>query len=79
MLKFKIVKFNWDKVNKEKCTKHGIDPNEIEEFFRSKEMFVSPDIKHSDSEDRYFAIGKMPNDRSAFVAFTYARGKNKTN
>lgn len=75
MINIRATAFNWDGGNREKCTKHGITAPEIEAFFQSREIFISPDWKHSTGEERYIAIGRMPNGRAAFVAFTYRSGK----
>ncbi len=62
--------FNWDEGNRNKCQKHGVSIKEIELVF-SKSVSVFPDIKHSDNEIRYFAVGKSLKERYIFIVFTY--------
>jgi uncharacterized protein len=72
-----IYGFDWDTSNIEKCQKHGVATTEIEFLFEHKPS-VFPDIKHSDTETRYFAIGINEIGRYIFLVFTY-RVKNKEN
>ncbi len=70
-MKIQVTGFDWDTGNREKIQKHGMTIGDIEEFFRSHIRSVTPDIKHSESEARFLAVGIMPpNDRPVFVAFT---------
>jgi len=62
--------FDWDEANIEKCQKHGISVEMIEDFF-TRELRLHPDILHSKVEDRFIAIGKMENGMVVFVGFTY--------
>ena len=62
--------FDWDDGNCEKCQKHGVLVNEIEEALKSDAMMILPDVKHSDEEDRFIASGQAENGRYLFVAFT---------
>ncbi|MBI5470626.1 BrnT family toxin [Candidatus Kaiserbacteria bacterium] len=62
--------FDWDKANAKKCQKHGISIAEIESLFASVSI-VYPDLKHSDAEARYSAIGRTSTGRGAFVVFTF--------
>ena len=41
-----------------KCQKHGLSQKEIEYFFQQTEVYVAPDPKHSDEEERFLAIGR---------------------
>jgi uncharacterized DUF497 family protein len=61
--------FSWDRGNVGKNEKHGVSKAEIEEFFKSQ-VHVSYDFKHSNSEQRYLAIGKSSKGRYMVVAFT---------
>ena len=65
----KVVGFDWDDGNRSKCEGHGLSSDEIEAFFQSP-IWVAPDLKHSDSEERYIAIGRADGGRPIFVAFT---------
>lgn len=57
-MKIEFSGFNWDTGNLSKCQKHGVSCTDIEQFFISDRILVAPDIKHSDSEERFIAIGK---------------------
>ena len=62
--------FHWDKGNREKCQKHGVSIAEIEALL-SSDPATAPDIRHSDLEDRYIAVGRNGRGRPMFVAFVY--------
>jgi hypothetical protein len=67
----KISGFDWDKGNINKCTKHGLDRQIIENFFHSP-LWIAPDVKHCQTEDRFLAIGVCPlKEKPMVVAFTY--------
>jgi len=38
-------------------------------FFQSR-VFVAPDLKHSEEEERFLAVGYSPNGKPMFVVFT---------
>jgi uncharacterized protein len=63
-----FFQFEWDVGNREKCQKHGVSIQEIEALFLNA-PFVTPDVKHSHTEMRYIAAGKVAG-RALFVAFT---------
>lgn len=68
--------FEWDKSNIEKnWLKHGVTYKEIEEVFSNKPLLVSEDIKHSENEERYQALGKTNNERLIFLSFTVRKNK----
>jgi uncharacterized protein len=56
--------------NRNKCRKHGVSVAEIESLFGG-EPLVGPDPKHSDSEERFRAIGLTVEGRHLFVVFTW--------
>lgn len=62
-------KFDWDLGNKEKCQKHGVSIAEIAEFFAG-DARIAPDMKHSQGETRFIAVGRTAAGRPLFVAFT---------
>ena len=61
--------FDWDEGNEAKCQKHGVTLKEIEEFFQTQ-IYVAPDIKHSQAEERFLAVGRVTSGRPMFIAFT---------
>ena len=62
--------FDWDDGNFEKCQKHGLSIAEIESLFRSRPL-IGPDLKHSDEETRFQAIGRTATGRPMIVTFTW--------
>ena len=64
-----ITGFDWDDGNKTKCQKHGVSLSELESAFH-KALHVFPDLKHSQIEERYIALGVTDEGRHIFVAFT---------
>lgn len=71
-----IFEFEWDAGNLDKSyEKHGITPKEAEEVFVSEELYVLKDIKHSQKEERFIALGKSLSGRNLFVVFTIRKNK----
>ena len=68
-MRIQVNGFDWDRGNSLKCQKHGIPVEEIESFFHS-EILVAPDMKHSDKEKRFLAIGVSSNGKPMLVVFT---------
>lgn len=63
--------FEWDKGNITKnWEKQKITHVECEEVFFNSPLLLKEDIKHSESENRYYALGKTNTDRLLFVVFT---------
>jgi uncharacterized DUF497 family protein len=62
-----ITGFDWDGGNWPKCGKHGVSREEIEQVLMSTN--VAPDLKHSQQEPRYIAVGRTHVVRAMFVAF----------
>lgn len=72
----KIKGFEWDKGNVDKSyQKHGITPNEAEEVFSDEDILFLEDIKHSQQEKRFEAIGKIVKGSILFLAFTVRGNK----
>lgn len=65
----KVSGFDWDGHNREKCQKHGVSLAEIEALF-SGPLDIYPDPAHSREEKRMLAIGRNPEGRHIFLAFT---------
>jgi uncharacterized protein len=72
-----IEGFDWDRGNRAKCAKHGVSAAEVEAVFRGP-VFVKPDTKHSQSEDRHWAIGRTDEGRWVFLVFTIRERGGKT-
>ncbi len=62
--------FDWDAGNREKCLKHGVSIAEIEFLFMESRLRVRPDIEHSQSEQRFQAVGRTEAGRHVFLVFT---------
>ena len=79
MVSIEHTGFDWDEGNREKCQKHGLTLAEIEQFFAGENLYIAPDIKHSQSEQRFLAIGMGQGDRPMFVAFALRmqKGSNR--
>lgn len=61
--------FDWDDGNRDKCCRHGVTHLEVEGLFH-RELHVFPDVRHSQRETRFFAVGRTDSGRCVFVAFT---------
>ncbi|MBU0763323.1 MAG: BrnT family toxin [Bacteroidetes bacterium] len=71
-----ITGFEWDEgnINKSK-TKHDLDWWTIEEIFFNEPLLICEDLKHSQEECRYYALGKTDNNTKLFVVFTLRNKK----
>lgn len=70
------LEFEWDRDNLDKnYEKHGISAKEAEEIFVNEELFVLPDVKHSQKEPRYIALGSTRERKNLFVVFTVRNEK----
>ncbi|MCK4914264.1 MAG: BrnT family toxin [Planctomycetes bacterium] len=66
--------FQWDKGNIEKnWLKHKVSPVECEQMFFNQPVVAAEDLKHSQKEKRYYALGQTDDKRLLFVAFTFRR------
>jgi uncharacterized protein len=64
--------FDWDDGNWPKCGKHGVSKAEIEFILENEpQTYLDPD--HSESEQRYRAIGRDTSNRYILVAFTFRK------
>lgn len=72
----RTISFEWDEGNLDKSyKKHDITPKEAEEIFVSEELYVLPDIKHSQKEKRFIALGKSQGDKLLFAVFTIRKAR----
>lgn len=66
-----IVGFVWDAGNIDKnLQKHGITPNEAEAIFLDENVLLQEDVKHSQKEERFIAIGKIRGEKILLAVFT---------
>jgi uncharacterized DUF497 family protein len=63
--------FDWDDGNSEKnWILHQVSRNECEQVFFNAPIAVGEDIFHSQSEKRWFLLGKTDTNRQLFLVFT---------
>jgi uncharacterized DUF497 family protein len=74
-----ITGFDWDEGKARKSTqKHGVNQAEAEQVFFNQPLLILPDIKHSQHEQRFHALGNCDDKRQLHVSFTLRTG-NKGN
>jgi uncharacterized DUF497 family protein len=67
----KATGFEWDRGNLEKSwRKHRVSAAECEQIFFSQPLILAPDVKHSQAEARFYALGQTDAGRPLFVVFT---------
>ena len=63
--------FQWDAGNSAKIwERHGVTPTECEELFFNRPLVVGEDERHSEQEERLYALGQTDAGRRLFVVFT---------
>ncbi|HHY56712.1 MAG TPA: BrnT family toxin [Chloroflexi bacterium] len=63
--------FQWDEGNSDKnWYLHQVTNGECEEVFFNLPVILAIDLKHSLTEQRYYALGRTDADRWLFIAFT---------
>jgi|SRR5580700_6515383 uncharacterized DUF497 family protein len=66
-----IVGFDWDDGNSFKSAeKHAVSQAEAEQVFADSRLLVAEDVKHSERESRYQAMGRTVGRRLLHVTFT---------
>jgi hypothetical protein len=72
----KCTGFEWDEHNAEKNRqKHRVTPSESEQIFFNRPLAVANDERHSEKENRLYALGLTDAGRMLFVVFTVRLGK----
>lgn len=67
--------FDWNSANSDKISsKHGVLSSEAEQVFFNEPLLLTDDIKHSEREPRYQALGITDDRRLLHVAFTLRAG-----
>lgn len=69
-----ITGFDWDKGNARKNDKHGVSMAEAEQVFFNQPLLLLPDPGHSQSESRFYALGKSDDARTLHITFTLRSG-----
>ncbi len=63
--------FDWDEGNADKnWERHGVTNAECEQVFFHRPVLIAPDLKHSQGEERFAALGKTALDRTLTIVFT---------
>jgi uncharacterized DUF497 family protein len=62
--------FDWDEGNERKNEKHGVTKAEVEQVFLNAPLLLADDVKHSQREPRFHALGRTDEDRRLHVTFT---------
>src|SRR5471032_2880846 len=65
-----ITGFDWDVGNACKNEKHAVSSTVSEQVFFSKPLLMLPDVKHSNAEPRFHALGKTGAGRLLQITFT---------
>jgi uncharacterized DUF497 family protein len=73
----KIVDFDWDEGNARKNDKHGVSMAESEQVFFNDPLLLITDMKHSDGEPRFHALGKTNEGRNLHITFTLRHSSEK--
>lgn len=72
----KLTGFEWDKGNLDKnYKKHGITQREAEELFIDPGVVLLDDVRHSQKEKRFTAIGKTTSKKVLFAVFTIRKDR----
>lgn len=66
----RITGFTWDEGNARKNEKHGVLPMETEQVFFNQPLLLLDDVKHSQVEPRFHALGKTHGGRLLHITFT---------
>lgn len=65
------IGFDWDQHNIGKnWDKHKVASIECEQIFFNQPLIVADDIGHSQTEKRFYALGKTDVERKLFIVFT---------
>lgn len=66
-----IVGFDWDAGNRSKSVeKHSVSQAEAEQAFADTQLLLAEDVKHSEEEARYQALGRTVEGRLLHITFT---------
>ena len=66
----KISGFDWDHANARKNEKHHVSSAESEQVFFNEPLLLLSDVKHSNTEVRFHAMGKTDDQRLLHITFT---------
>jgi uncharacterized protein len=66
----KVTGFEWDEGNDRKNERHGVSQAEAEQVFFNFPLLVLVDLRHSDDELRFHALGTTHEGRRLHLTFT---------
>ena len=66
----KITGYDWDEGNSQKNVKHSVATAESEQVFFNAPLLLLEDVKHSQMESRFHALGKTDEGRLLHITFT---------
>lgn len=67
----RVKGFDWDDGNSRKnADKHSVNQAEAEQTFFNEPLLLVPDVKHSQQEPRYHALGITDSGRQLHITFT---------
>jgi uncharacterized DUF497 family protein len=70
----RIEGFDWDEGNRRKSAdKHAVGQSEAEEVFFNDPLLIVQDLRHSEAEPRFHALGRTDHGRLLHVTFTLRR------
>jgi uncharacterized DUF497 family protein len=65
------IGLDWDEANSGKsASKHSVSRAEAEQIFFDEQLLLADDVKHSQDEPRYHALGQTIEGRLLHVTFT---------
>jgi uncharacterized DUF497 family protein len=65
------IGLDWDEANSGKsASKHSLSRAEAEQIFFDEQLLLADDVKHSQDEPRYHALGQTIEGRLLHVTFT---------
>ena len=67
----KITGFDWDKGNARKNQKHGVSTSEAEQVLFNIPVLFLDDLRRSQLETRYHALGVTDGGRGLYITFTW--------
>jgi len=66
----KVIGFEWDEGNTRKNERHGVTKAEAEQVFFNFPLLTLFDLKHSEAEPRFHALGTTHEGRRLHLTFT---------
>jgi hypothetical protein len=67
----RVTGFDWDEGNARKSAdKHNVSQAEAEQAFFNDPLLLVPDLRHSQHEPRYHALGRTDEGRLLHITFT---------